>query len=143
MCLVGIVDSGYLRFTQPVSRSGTGEDRTKASIVAQVVPPEPRWSSSQTISSTSTTFLAASKVLHFPPNQIRAINVFTIIDYEFICILNRNMRFYFSQCIAVEGSRIGVRILSVLRLSPTYVGEIKCVTTHIVEFWFGRLRKTC
>jgi hypothetical protein len=141
VCLRGIVASGYLRFTQPVSQSDTGEDRTKAFIVAQVVPPEPGWSASRTISSTSPTFYAALKFL-ISPILIRAINVYTIIKYESICLFNRNMRFYFSQCIAVEGSRSGVRMLSVRLLSPAYVGEIKCVTAHIVEFCFDRQRKT-
>jgi hypothetical protein len=38
VCLVWNSGLGYLQFTQRVSRSDTGEDRTKASIVAQVVP---------------------------------------------------------------------------------------------------------
>lgn len=33
---------------------------------------------------------------------MRSIIALTIIEYEFICLFNRNMRFYFTQRIAFE-----------------------------------------
>ena len=69
------------------------------------------------ITNSSVPLFMRLRILHCPLDLMRSIIVYTITKFEFICILNRNMRFYVSRCIAAQVREVEVRYFSVVRIS--------------------------
>jgi len=73
---------------------------------------------------------------------MRSINTYTLTEYDFICILNRNMRFCFSQYIAVWGWEVGsgtsIRLSAIQRMFE----KEKALQRLSQSSRFGRLGKS-